>query len=242
MSLWCKGIVKQKLSPTVIKKKLDELISSSRKEFPSNACFSHEWLVDVLIKIDELWYKNQLFKNLQNNYTHLEIYFDTIDNEQDAAYIHDKKSTISIHINRNLFNSLFENNERGYHSGGLLCNDRLICFLHVLLHETVHILLTLCEKIGIADDKHIHGKKFQNLVKNFFGQTDTQHGLIRGYDQTHDLNDIHEYCKNHTKIDIFLNEKWHSGSVIKKQGKMYHVKVNNDIFKTHAGLLRIPQS
>jgi len=240
---WCLDWIRSKPSPHLVEQRLEELYQEARHGYPENGCFLKPWLLGVLQTIDRLWYDNQLMEQLRSTYKRFEVHLDKVPSTEDAAFVHEPSSNvIALHINRSLFNGLFRKKERGYHSGGLLCQDRLKCFLYVLLHETVHLLLTLCDRLGLHDDTREHGQVFRAIVKRQFSQTDTQHGLIDGYDQTHDLNRIKVWCKTNDNVEVFINGKWQSGSIQKRGSKWYHVRVDDATFKTHVGLLRIPSA
>jgi hypothetical protein len=243
---WCAHILEllhTKLPEHVIAQKLATLETFAKKSFPKNGCFSMSWLSEVIVKIDHLWYKDQMLPKLYNAYGGLHLHVDSPE-AKIAGYVLEKadKSQISLHMNRDLFASLFQKQERGYHSGGILCEDRLICLLHVLLHETVHLILTLCDKLGYRDDIRDHGKEFKKIIKNLFGQTDPQHGLIVGFEQFHDLNTIRQNIRVNSLVEVFLDGQWIPAKVQRKGSKWVTVRCaqNKQSYTVHTGLLRIP--
>lgn len=244
---WCRSVLTKKLSRDEIQHKLRVCIEEARKTFPTTGCFSLDWLESVLIHADKLWYDGKLLIGIVKAYGAIYLH---IDNEEKrvAGYVketHDKK-TISFHMNRNLFAELFakERNpstkQSGYHSGGLLCEDRLVCAMHVILHETVHLALTLCDKLGYREDRDDHGKEFRKIVRNYFGHTDPQHGLIPGYEQYHDLDTIRNKLRPGLKVQVFLDDKW-TPCIVKTARKTSAKIITNDgqSVTVHPGLIRL---
>lgn len=178
---WCSALLNKTFSPAEIAAKFSDLEQFARASWPEDGMFSMEWLAAVMQRIDKLWYDGYLLPKIYATYGGLHLYVDS-EHERVAGYVEETadKESLSLHMNRSLFASLFTKQERGYHSGGLLCEDRLVCMLHVILHESVHLALTLCDKLGHRADIRDHGKEFNRIVKNMFGQTDPQHGLIPG--------------------------------------------------------------
>lgn len=241
---WCLALLDKKFNKKTINQKFTALEKFARKSYPKDACISLEWLGKVVRKIDKLWYDDKLTKSLQATYGGLNLQIDVKD-PRVAGYVleTDQGRAIGLHINRDLFASLFSSSApgAGYHSGGLLCKDTLICFLHVLLHETVHLVLTLCDRIGLRRDVRHHGKVFNQIIKNLFGQTDSQHGLLKGYNQYHSLDDLHRLVKVDSAVEVWIHGVWKAGKVEKKGTKFAVVNCGrNTRYKVNMGLLRIP--
>jgi hypothetical protein len=239
---WCLTLLHKKIPEKLIAQKLATLETFAKKSFPENGCFNMKWLASVIQELDKLWYDGKMLPSIYRSYGGLQLYVDSPE-EKVAGYVLESadKSKISLHINRDLFASLFKKEERGYHSGGILCEDRLICLLHVLLHETVHLVLTLCDKLGYRPDIRDHGKEFNKIVKNLFGQTDPQHGLIVGFEQFHDLDTIRKNIKEGSRVEVFMDGEWVPGKVTRKGSKWVKVDCGkHGEYTVHAGLLRIP--
>jgi hypothetical protein len=240
---WCTHILKKKLSKIVITQKLAALEKHAKITFPKNGCFTMPWLSSVVQKIDELWYDGQMIPNINKAYKNgLELFVEVVETKV-AGYVLENDNTITLHMNRELFSDLFQKKEQGYHSGGLLCKDRLICLLHVILHETVHLVLTVCDKLGYRPDIRDHGKEFNRIVYNLFGQTDPQHGLIPGYEAFHDLQTIRQAVHVGSNVEIFVEGMWLPGIVQKKGYKWVHVDCGSKhgSFTLHVGLIRLPK-
>lgn len=241
---WCRQLLTRRLSAPQIDAKLDALYKFARQSFPESGCFTLDWLADVLVHIDKSWFDGVVLPGVYHAYGGLHLYLDDSE-ERVAGYIKETgdKKTVSMHMNRDLFVSLFKQNEEGYHSGGLLCRDRMVCALHVILHEFVHLALTLCDKLGYRPDIRDHGKEFNRIVKNLFGHTDPQHGLIPGYEQFHDLETIRSRLKPGLEVDVFIEGEWVPAKVTKKGKKWVNVSTEDGRNLTvHAGLIRIYSS
>jgi hypothetical protein len=121
----------------------------------------------------------------------------------------------------------------------------------VVLHETVHIILTACEAQGYIRSIRDHGKEFNRITHRLFGQTAPQHGLIPGYEQFHHLDTIRSSIRAGTRVQVFVGRKegpedvdpWVDATVVKKGRKWVKVKlVEKDkpvLITVHAGLLRL---
>lgn len=238
--LW--QILQTKNSASQIQQKFNTLKQYAQSCYPDHGDFPLKWLGDVISKIDELWYGQLLVKALTDVYGGLQLGVDEKE-ERVAGYVleaHDG-SSITLSMNKTLFIQLFQSQrDGGYHSGGLLCKERLVCFLHVLLHETVHLVLTMYDRIGFRVDIRDHGKDFNVIIKNLFGQTDSKHGLIPGYQQYHDLETIQKLVQQGSKVEVFVDGQWKKGIVEKKGYKWLNVKCNEkDMYRVHTGLIRI---
>ncbi len=245
MSRWCLNVLDQKLSKAQVDEKLERLRAFAERKYPTNGRFRMSWFANVVREIDRLWYNRRLLKELTQAYGGLHLFVD-VDEPAVAGYVleSDDRTSIALHMNRSLFERLFTKRERGYHSGGLLCTDRLDCMLHVLLHETVHLVLTLCEKLDLRPDVREHSKAFNRTVRSLFGQTDPQHGLIPGYDQSHSLEQLKRCVKADKRVEIFFKGKWIPGSVRSvSRRKWVEVECAGRKFYTvHIGLIRFPRT
>lgn len=237
--LW--KILNKKLSDKEIKYKFESLYNYASKCFSQNSHYAFDWFQDVVHKIDQLWYSNLLLVNLKNAYT-VGLVLEIDEKHEDqrvAGFVREVGSKIVLSMNKYLFQALFHSNENGYHSGGVLCKNAMICFLHVLLHETVHLILTMYDKLGLRKDHRDHGKEFNRFIKNLFGQTDSQHGLIDGYEQYDDLDTIKKQVKKNMPVEIFVNGHWVKAVVLKKGYKWVYAKVDDDEYRIHIGLVRL---
>lgn len=70
------------------------------------------------------------------------------------------------------FERLFKPSQRSFVVHGMICQTRLECFMHVLAHETVHLILSV-----FCTGNSGHGKMFHALAKNVYGQKSASHAL-----------------------------------------------------------------
>lgn len=88
----------------------------------------------------------------------------------------------TIRMSRPVFTKLNLLEGQGTKSGGVICTSRLNCLQLVLEHEIIHLIIghTFPNRRGL--DKRIygsHGTLFKDLVKNYFGQTESTHQIGR---------------------------------------------------------------
>jgi len=238
--LW--HILKKKLSTKDIDHRFQTLKKFAQSQFPEHGDFPLHWLGEVVTKIDELWYHKLLVKGLTQVYGGLNLIVDPIETRVAGYVVESNNGTkITLSMNKELFMELFVQGQQGFHSGGLLCKERLVCFLHVLLHETVHLILTMYERTGFRIDERDHGKDFNVIIFNLFGQTDSRHGLIPGFKQYHDLATLQKLIKKGCKVEVFVEGQWTKGVVQKKGYKWVNVICNKEHYRVHTGLIRIRQ-
>jgi len=244
---WCLSFLHKKLSKKKIDAKLQELYDWSRETFPDDGCFTFQWLDQLIRKIDHLWFEDRLIQEVTDTYGGLMLRMD-IDEDRIAGFVMESKDRkkVFLHLNRNLFHTLFlakDSKPVKYHSGGLLCEDRFLCLLHVLLHEIVHLLLTVCDKRGWRDDSDHHGEEFKQIIYNMYRQTDAQHGLIPGMHQYHDLVTIKKRIKTGTRVFIFTSDQWIPAKVLALGDdwvQCHNLKTQKQ-FKVHPGLIRFEE-
>jgi hypothetical protein len=243
-TLW--QVINRPTKANVIEERFKTLHTYAQQCFPGGGDFALEWLANVLIKIDEVYYDDRLLSMVKETYGDLHLdYGDEHADETEAGYVDEPDGLkITLSMNRALFMRLFQNHppstdQYGYHSGGLLCRDRLVCFLHVLLHETVHLALTLLARRGFRKDRHHHGRVFHRIVAGLFGQTDAQNGLIKGFKQAHDVQQLRKLIRVGSEVEIFLNGEWHP-AIVERSGRIYiHVVMEGKRAKVHIGLTRL---
>jgi len=61
--------------------------------------------------------------------------------------------------------------------GGLPCNDRVEALQRIMEHEMIHLVEML-----IWDDSNCQARPFKQIVKRFFGHTESNHQLLRPKD------------------------------------------------------------
>ncbi len=194
--------------------------------------FSLEWFCHVLEKMDEIYYENQLLPQVAQHYGGMNVSV-KVDDEQVAGYVYNTKKSVSFCINRDLFRELFTGGDQSYHAGGLVCKDRLVCLLHVILHESVHLALLICRP---KDVRH-HGQHFNRLTKILFGHVDSQHGLIKGLNPQYDLQTIQQRLHRGQLVKIYINHTWIPAKIVKVNRKQVYLSNDDQNFTVHAGLV-----
>lgn len=252
-SHWClETILHTTLSEETISKRFHALYTYAKQHRVCEtkspyACA--EWTADLVRKIDELWYNKRLIPDVVKQFGGIYVCADRdCGNMTVAAFINEKvpffgKAKLELHINYAVFDSIFKKREHGYHSGGLLCRDTLTCFLHVLLHETLHIVTTVCHYAVDYDDSEEHSEEFEKALLNLFGQTDAKHGMLIGYEQFHSLHELRNSLSVGSPVEVFLGttpskKKWYPGKIVKINDKCVHVLHDGTVYKMHVGLIR----
>lgn len=246
--MWCNSIINSSnLKKSVIKKRLKQLELFAIKELEcknTTKCVNVNWVSKILSKIDDIWYNGQLLTKIKQEYGKLYIRL-VVKEKQISGYVlmTHNNTKMGLYLNKKLFDSLFNKEETkaiGYHVGGLLCKDSLKCLLHVILHETIHMVLTVCEKMGKYKDTNHHGDDFQRITRYLFGHTNAKHGLILGLDHMFDLETIKKSIRIDDIVKIWIKNKWLPGKVIKINDKKAIVQINKeDVYSVDMGLVKI---
>lgn len=240
----------QSLTINQIHNRYEKLITEAKKGFPKNACFTKKWLKRVLFKIDELWYEGHLFPAAKKNFKRLRILPYLKDDVENAGMIADElyedgSRTVDIIMNRDMFNSLFRHNEPGYHAAGLLCRDRLSCFIGIVTHESVHLFLLLLEMNNIVPPQSEHSGLFSEIRHHWFNQSDNKHGLIPKMYQRNSLSEVKQFLDENKNANVFiiLDGQETSCKVIKRGYKRCQVRTTDDgiVFEVEYGLILLPQ-
>ena len=230
-----------RLTEKEIKNKFENLRYHSSTNFPQNGKFTKQWLKNTLLKIDSLWYKGCLFPLLTKIYGGTKLRF--FSKEKDAGYITEdfQDKQISLHINRKMFMQLFLNGDQSYHVGGLICTDRLSCLLHVLLHETAHLLITVCDTLKYIKEKQHHGKIFARFTCFNFGHVDISNGLISKLNPNMNLITLRKNLFVGQKVTAFINRSHENVIILQIRGKTASVRLlkSRKQYTVHIGLLKI---
>lgn len=237
---WCDMVMNQRVSEDVVNNRIRQLRNWGARTWPKDGCFDYDWLEKLVRKIDKMWFENKLMFFSTYVYGGLNIHLD-VDEKNVAGYVVESTSgkDVHLHMNRRLFRNLFQLEEHGYHSGGVLCKDTYVCMLYVVLHELLHLALTICDRLGFHDDTDHHGPHFQVLLKSMYGQTDVQHGLIPGLEQYHDLDHIKSRMVKGTVVDVFIKGKWKCGEVHGPDQSFVKVRCEKRMHTVHPGLIRL---
>ncbi len=239
--MWLDHILKKRYRPQDVQRKLHQLDQWIEKTMPDTGCWNIDWLGELVRKIDDLWYEGQLLKHLEDSYGGLRLELD-VESKSVAGYVVETadRKRISLHMNRDLFVELFQKRDVAYHSGGNICRTRASCFLGVLLHETMHLLVTLADKHGVQKEKSEHDQQFKAMIRNWFGQQETLHGLIPGYHAKQDIATIRKALKPGLSVEVFHDGTWHP-AVVTQKGRVWHsIRLRNGSrMEVHTGLIRL---
>lgn len=239
----------QTLTLNQINQRYNKLHQEAKKGFPENACFTRAWLKRVMYKIDELWYEGHLFPAARQEFKSIKFLPYLKDDDQNAGMIADDlyddgSRTVDIIMNRDMFHSLFRHDEPGYHAGGLLCSDRLSCFLGIVTHESIHLFILILELNNFVPSQSEHSSLFSELRQHWFNQSDNKHGLIPKMYQRHSLPDIKQFLQEHKNKTVFiiLEGEETPCKVIKQGYKNCLVKTTNSntVFEVEYGLILLP--
>lgn len=233
-TVWCQGIIKDtNYNKQTASEKFEKLVSFARRDK-----VTLETIEPIFKLIDKLWFDNELVPKLTQEYGGINVHLE-VDEVRIAGYVLETSNGIGLYLNASLFKNLFANGETGYHTGGLLCTDKLKCLLHVVLHETIHVVLTVCEHMGKYKDVRHHGKDFNRITNHLFGHTDSKHGLIVGLNHAYDLETIKKSIRVGQKVNIFLNSRFVPGKVTKRGSSRVDIDTGKDIYSVHMGLVKI---
>jgi hypothetical protein len=219
--------------------KFQEYEDFAKEGFAEDGKFSMKWLARTLKKIDEIYYKNQLLPFINLLYGRLLIK-PVVDEVQTAGFVvENSEGDLELCLNQQLFIDLFEgNSQKSYHAGGLVCHDKFLCISFVLLHETAHIALTLCEKLGLYDDTRDHGRVFSRIVKRAFGHCDYKHGLIKDLIQNHSLCENSKNLREFDKVLVFFKYRFVPCIIKRIFRKKVEVDIDGEIYTVHMGLIK----
>ena len=210
---------------------------------PADGKFTITWLRQLIKKIDELWYEGKLLSTIRHEYGKDLVLSLDVGDDSVAGYVKPDAGELRLHMNLDLFHKLFhEKASASYHAGGLVCTTRFNCFLHIVLHESVHIFLALCEKMGQHRDINDHGRDFYRAIRQWFGQQEHRHGLIDGFNPTQDIATIKAKAQVGEVVEMFLDGSWVPGRVVTRGRKYVHVREcdkDGTVHRVHFGILRV---
>lgn len=242
---WCSGILAAEYSCKMVDKNIATLQRKYEKKVFKRGKIQISVVKKMLVDVDKMWYQGRLLKGMRKVYSSfiLSTHDSSGSNAGVAGFVvvHEDDS-IELSFNEPLFAGIFGKKEKGYHAGGLLCTSRFDCFMHIMLHESVHLALSLCETLDYWDDADPHSPKFQFICKNFFNQTDHNHGIMIGFNQTMPLNKIKATVKPGQKVRVFTirpdgTTQFVDGSIVSVHPSGALVKMNNVKKMMHYGLI-----
>jgi hypothetical protein len=223
-----------------VKAKFQEYEEFAKTGFAKDGKFSMKWLARTLKKIDEIYYANQLLPFINVLYGRLLIK-PVVDEVQTAGFVvENSDGDLELCLNQQLFIDLFEGKDNpSYHAGGLVCKSRFECISQVLLHETVHVALTVCDKLGLYDDsKNNHGKVFMRLATRLFGHCDKLHGLVKDLIHRHSLCENSKNLREHDEVLVFFKFRFVPCIIKRIFRKKVEVDIDGETYTVHMGLIK----
>jgi hypothetical protein len=221
-----------------VDEKFKEYEIFAKNGFAIDGKFSMKWLASTLKKIDDIYYKGQLLSFISLLYGKLLIN-GFVDEIQTAGFVvENERNGLELCLNQKLFIDLFKDPDQSYHAGGLICTNIFSCVSQVLLHECIHLALTVCEKLGIYDDNRHHGKVFSSIAKKMLGHCDTQHGLVHGLNHEESLCKIRSQLHPSQKVLVFYKNKFVPGIIEHIYRKKVDIFINNIVYTVHIGLIK----
>lgn len=220
------------------KAKYQEFEQSARLDFPEHGKFTMRWLAKTLKKIDEIYYENQLLPYISKLYGTLRI-SPMVDERVTAAFVVENDSDgLDLCLNQQLFIDLFNTPKRSYHAGGLVCSSIFDCLSHVLLHECIHLALTVCEKLGLFDDSKHHGATFMKIAKRMLSQCDSLHGLVPGLIHEESLCSIRKNLYKGQPVFVFFKCRFVPAIVANFGRTKVEVEIDGTLYVVHIGLVK----
>ncbi len=218
--------------------KFEEYQTFAQEGFESK--FTMKWLAATLRKIDEVYYANQLMPFVSVSFGKLYIK-GFVDEVQTAGFVvENSEHGIELRLNQKLFVDLFAGPDKySYHAGGLVCDNVFHCVSHVLLHECIHLALTVCEKLGIYEDRVHHGKVFSKIAKRMLGHCHSQHGLVNNLIHTQSLCEIREHLVPGLRVLVFFKFRFVPGIIKNVLRKKVEVLIDGETFIVHQGLVKL---
>lgn len=212
--------------------------------------FTEDWVRKLIHVIDDIWFNGIISNGIKYKYEGpLRLHFD-IKNLQSSpsqpvivGYVQEsnRRKHINLHMNVDLLTGLFKESlphKSGYLCGGLKCDSLIKCFIQALVHELVHVFLSILDKALLYDDseENIHNDTFQKITKNLFGHTDIKHGFIPEIYQFQDLEQIKNSVKKGE--EWFVAQIGNNPKPIKIHSFMGEDKVCSSDYCVNMALLR----
>jgi hypothetical protein len=107
-------------------------------------------------------------------------------------------ASFQLILSAKIIEDIFNNKEKSLKIGGLLCTDRLDCYLNIFEHELTHLVVNMfCPDEG--KEMGGHTTTFKSITNNMYGHTEYKHSLLMGDAETVDKHIA--YFKNNVEID-----------------------------------------
>lgn len=260
MPTWCKRLQTKK----VTKDKTNEIVKWVSRQNWSDLIFTEPsfCMMKIFKKIDKVVYDGEIFSHIFEAFDQVLFRSDIKDQDIGAfiAYksskVTDEKDTLVIAVNPKTFTNLFKKNDRkGYHAGGRLCTNRVECLVNILCHESVHLVLDICDRLVQkkkikkdfkldADKYEGHGPVFNSMVKKYWSQHDDTHALIPGLSHDYDLLEMKKRTKKDSEVTFHFDEnpkktKFLNGKVKKVFKDRVIIESDGHLYEVYDGKYRL---
>lgn len=141
---------------------------------PDISNLSNDYIKQMFVVVDRVYFNNGI-QGYMNDAGNLGITFEINNKLTKTSGVCTKRGCIYyIKLGKKVYTSPFKKFSKQT-VNGLFCYNPLMCILNVFLHEVTHLITFMyCSDAAIGDG---HGKIFQNIVLNYFGQTEYKHKL-----------------------------------------------------------------
>lgn len=137
------------------------------------------------------------------------------------------KTNFKFVISSYIFDNLKVDNNNKKKINGLICWDKLSCYIILFEHEFIHLVILIS---GMWRKQTAHGPLFKKLIYNLFGQTEYKHSLLLKGDADI-LEKNKKILKQKLKIGQFVQFKYENkiveAKILKINGKTLRVELND---------------
>ena len=197
---------------------------------------------EMIYTIDQHLLHGTIGRSLQEQ--HVTMTVDQIDDDQDlcgeTSWYKDLR-LMTVVINHSLIAGVFDTNGAQYIAGGRVCRNPLQCFMYILMHELVHLIVYLYRnENGYYEwDQDHHGPLFRQISKNLFFQINYRHGIIAGFEAYADCDVIRNDVQDSKYVSMFTdNMEWKKARLIEMDEYDAIVKYKKDLYEIPIVLLR----
>ena len=212
MSDFCYYLEKNRFDVNEIKNKKDRVFKKLLKivKNVNFASITKEIVDNTFFILDEEYFDNKIYKRIKSTGSILKFevtnMLSTTAGRCDYIYYLDERKRFDygkfkLIISKKIIDNLFKNNEKSLKINGIVCNNKLECYINLYEHEIIHLLIALfCHNEGKTMGGHT--TMFRNIVFNLFGHTEYKHLLLAGY---HDkIEKMEEYNKTNIEIGDYV--------------------------------------
>ncbi len=244
MNTYCQKLLKNRPTKEDIDNNNKIVYQYLFKKFGNFNSLSNKIVEETFYIIDKIYFDNNINKFIKKSGSSLKFnasnklsstaglckykyYLDEYDRVEYGKY--------EIVISKKIIDSLFQNKKiKSLKINGLLCKDKLECYINLYQHEITHLLIAIfCHREG--EGMGGHTQMFKALVYALFGHTKYKHWLLAGDGSKLEEDEL--YNKTNVEIGDFIitkkyKNKKYEGKVTKLGPKYVVIKLKNDkLFK-----------